>query len=240
MEHAGHRKRLIEKLEQEALREHEVLEVLLFNAVPRKNTNDIAHRLLAEFGSVPAILEAPISALKAVDGVGDSLAAYLRCIGAFAERYYAAYKDRFPFAFEEEEFLSYVRREYTYLDTEVLDCFLLNHRGRILQRKRFSVNAQDFSSIEPEELTELLTSRGVCGVVFVHNHPNASSAPSACDDDMTKKCQWICTFHNVLLCEHVICGEEGIYSYYREGKLLASSQTSSILQMLREGNYGKK
>lgn len=240
MEHAGHRKRLIEKLERGVLQEHEVLETLLFNAVPRKNTNDIAHRLLAEFGSVPAILEAPLSALKSVDGVGDSLAAYLRCVGTFAERYYSEYKERFPLSFEEEEFLAYVRREYTYLPAEVLDCFLLNAKGRILQRKRFSVNAADFASIEPEELTELFMARGVCGVVFVHNHPKANSSPSACDDEMTRKCQWICTLHNVLLCEHIICGEEGVYSYYREGKLLISGKNGSILQLLQEGNYGKK
>ena len=80
MEHAGHRKRLIEKLEKGMLHEHEVLEALLFNAVPRKNTNDLAHRLLAEFGSVPAVLEAPISLLKKVDGVGESVAAYIKCV----------------------------------------------------------------------------------------------------------------------------------------------------------------
>jgi DNA repair protein RadC len=115
VEHAGHRKRLIQKLDLGILPEHEVLEALLFNAVPRVNTNDLAHRLLARFGSVPAVLGAPVRLLKEVDGVGESLAAYLRCIGTFCERYYAEYRNRFPQTYEQKEFLAYAYREYVYL-----------------------------------------------------------------------------------------------------------------------------
>ena len=104
MDHAGHRKRLMQKLACGALLEHEVLEALLFNAVPRKNTNDLAHKLLAEFGSVTAVLGAPMSALTKVDGVGESVAAYLRCVGTFCERYYAEYKERFPDMYDEKDF----------------------------------------------------------------------------------------------------------------------------------------
>ena len=80
MEHAGHRKRLIEKLGMGILPEHEVLEALLFNAVPRINTNDLAHRLLARFGSVPAVLGSFVGILSgsmiierifSIPGVGE-------------------------------------------------------------------------------------------------------------------------------------------------------------------------
>ncbi len=240
MEHAGHRKRMIEKLGKGLLHEHEVLEALLFNAVPRKNTNDLAHRLLAQFGSVPAILGAPIEALKQVDGVGDSLAAYLRCIGTFCSRYYAEYRERFPYVFEEEDFSAFVRREYTYLETEVLDCFLLERSGRILQRKRFSANATDFVSMQPEEMTSILSTHGVAGIVMVHNHPGAPCCPSDADNDLTKQTQWMCSFHNILLCDHIICGADGVYSYYRQGLLADISRNCSIRAILAEGNYGQK
>ena len=239
MEHAGHRKRLIAKLGMGGLPEHEVLEALLFNAVPRMNTNDLAHRLLAQFGSVPAVLGAPLQQLKEVDGVGDSLAAYLRCIGTFCERYYAEYRDRFPSVYEYEEFSAYVFREYSYLQDEVLDCFLVDRSGKILQRRRFSANAQDFATVTPEEMTAILAVRGVAGVVLVHNHPHAKSTPTQADCDMTKQMQWACSFHNLLFCDHIVCGCDGIYSFYKAGDLGGISRTCSIRQLLAEGNYGK-
>ena len=85
VEHAGHRRRMIEKLKTDSLLEHELLEVLLFNALPRRNTNDLAHKLLGEFGSVKEILSAPIEQLTKVEGVGESVAAK-----SAASRYAAA------------------------------------------------------------------------------------------------------------------------------------------------------
>jgi DNA repair protein RadC len=240
MEHAGHRKRLIQKLAGGALVEHEVLEALLFNAVPRKNTNDLAHRLLAEFGSVTAVLGAPISHLTQVDGVGESVAAYLRCVGAFCERYYAEYKERFPEMYDEKEFSNFVRQEYSYLEYEVLDAYLVEKSGRILQRRRISRGDRDSANIPPDVLTEILATRGVAGIVLVHNHPHAGSKPSQADEDLTKQTQMICSFHNLLFCDHIICGNDGAYSYYMQGKMSSISKNCSIRTLLAEGDYGEK
>ena len=229
---------MIEKLGRGVLLEHEVLEALLFNAMPRKNTNDLAHRLLAEFGSVTAILEAPLERLKSVDGVGDSVAAYLRCVGTFCVRYYAEYKERFPHVFEESDFSAFVRREYTYLETEVLDCYLIEKSGRILQRKRLAKGEREYAAIHPEAFTEILSVRGVSGIVLVHNHPNAVCEPSEADNALTKQAQVMCSFNNLLLCDHIVCGKDGAYSYYREGRLCGISRDCSIRRMLAEGNYG--
>ena len=86
--HEGHRKRMLERLEhaERSLEEHELLEILLFNAIPRKNTNELAHALLSAFGSLDALFHAGTDELKAVPGVGGSTAAYLRIIGMFLER----------------------------------------------------------------------------------------------------------------------------------------------------------
>lgn len=240
MEHSGHRKRLVEKLARGALLEHEVLETLLCNAIPRKNTNDIAHRLLAEFGSVTAVLNAPLEKLKQVNGVGDSVAAYLRCVGTFCELYYAEYKERFPDTYDEKTFSAFVRREYSYLQTEILDCFLVDNAGRILCRKRFSNYAADYTEIDPKQFSEVLSTRGIAGIVLVHNHPLGDCTPSAADDNLTKQCQCMCSFHNLLLCDHIICGKEGVFSYYHQGDLKGISKACSIKQLLAEGNYGKE
>ena len=77
--HEGHRQRMIARLEdhEESLLDHELLEILLFNAIPRKNTNEIAHALLEKFGSLSAIATAETKSIATVKGVGESTAAYL-------------------------------------------------------------------------------------------------------------------------------------------------------------------
>ena len=80
-EHEGHRKRIIQKLESGTLLDHEVLEILLFASLPRRNTNDIAHRLLQKFGSMQEVFSASQEELKKVKGIGDTTATNLRCIG---------------------------------------------------------------------------------------------------------------------------------------------------------------
>ena len=126
------------------------------------------------------------------------------------------------------------------LQDEVLDCFLVDRSGKILQRRRFSANTQDFATVKPEEMTAILAVRGVAGVVLVHNHPSARSNPTQADREMTKQIQWMCSFHNLLLCDHVVCGYDGVYSFYKAGELGGISRTCSIRQLLAEGNYGKE
>ena len=80
--HEGHRKRLLEKLKNgDSLFEHELLEILLFNAYPRKNVNPVAHALLKRFPCINEILNAEVEELTAVEGVGENVALYLKCIG---------------------------------------------------------------------------------------------------------------------------------------------------------------
>ena len=80
-EHMGHRQRLYDRLKEGKIFEHEMVELLLFNAVPRQNTNALAHRLLAKFGTVKGIFQASVEELETVEGVGRSVAGYLHLFG---------------------------------------------------------------------------------------------------------------------------------------------------------------
>ena len=104
--HEGHRLRMYEKLKNHpaALEEHELLEILLYNAVPRRNTNQLAHRLLDEFGSVRTLFEADIAALQEVEDVGPQLAGYIKCIAFFFQRYNAEKEGSMPVKYETESF----------------------------------------------------------------------------------------------------------------------------------------
>lgn len=219
MSHEGHRERIIEKLDSGALCEHEYLEILLFNAFKRCNTNDLAHRLLAEFGSIRGVFAASFEQLCRVKGIGKSAAAYLRVIGKFYNSYYATDERAFPDRFDSGEFLSFVKREYGNLSAEVMDFYLLDDDGFIFKRKRFTDGQDGEVIMDSAELTRCIVENEPAGIVLVHNHPLGKAHASEADETVTKSCQFICSCNNIMFCDHIIYAAEGVYSYYLSGEL---------------------
>ena len=224
--HDGHRDRLIQKMSQGNLCDHEYLEALLFNAVPRRNTNDLAHRLLAEFGSVYNIVNAPMERLMRVNGVGKSVASYLYCIGKMIQEYEKTDGLRLscPLRYEKSNFMFYLKQEYQNMPYEIMDVYMLNKNNELFMRKRFSIRNKDSVLLLPEELTKCIVTEEATGIIVVHNHPDGDSTPSEEDHKTTKKIQLICSLNNVLFCDHVIYSPENIYSYATSGLLKEFSQ----------------
>lgn len=235
LEHSGHRQRMYEKLREGKLLEHEKLETLLFNAVPRKNTNELAHRLLARFGTIRGLFDAEMEQLKSVDGVGESVASYLYLIGDFYKNYYEDRGEERPKRYERAEFREYVKKAYSYFEDEVLDFYLLDRNGNICLKRRFTEKGESNRSVEfsPEAFTTMLVEEKPAGIVAVHNHPTGKAEPSAADEDATAKCQMACSFHNVLFCDHLIFGNGEVYSYYDSGKMREISKECSVEQVLK-------
>lgn len=227
-DHSGHRKRIIAKLDRNVLLEHELLEIFLFNAIPRRNTNDIAHRLLNRFKSIRGVFEASVSELKTVEGVGENVAAYLVTAGAFFKKYYEMENMSLPEYFETNGFSEFVQKEYMRKSYEVLDFYLLDASRKIIAIKHFSKNEARSVQVSPVEVSRMFIEHKPSGVVAVHNHPFGISMPSEADDQTTVQLQMIASFHNVLFCDHFICGTDGVYSYYLNGKMQKISEKYAI------------
>lgn len=240
-EHDGHRQRIIQKLNSGMLLEHELLEVFLFNALPRVNTNDLAHRLLAEFGTIDGVFAAKMEDLEKIKGVGRSAAAYICCAGKIFSQYYdVKMADLYPQKFESKEFLPYVKKAYKNLTREVLDVYLLDEDCWIIGKRRFgSVNYFN-AEMHPEELTKLFVEFEPSGIVLVHNHPYGEAEISDTDDYTTRQIQLICSTQNILLCDHIIYAKNGLYSYYLGGKLKEIAADYSLSTMLMQGKKNKK
>jgi DNA repair protein RadC len=220
-EHSGHRHRICERLKNGGVFEHELLEILLFNAIPRRNTNDIAHRLLARFGTIGEIFNADMDELQTVAGVGESVAAYLHVVGRFYESYAEERNEGvtvLPVSFEAMEFSQFVKASYENRKTETLDFYLLDKGGKIFGLRKFS-GMKNFVEIEPESFTNMLIKDKPAGLIAVHNHPNGSAKPSKADDELTAKCVMMCSFHNILFCDHIVYGSGEVFSYYQSGQL---------------------
>lgn len=231
--HEGHRQRMLERLEsaEGSLQEHELLEILLFNAIPRKNTNELAHRLLSAFGSLRAVLGAEMAELKAVPGVGESTAAYLRIIGIFYAR--AQLKEpELPSAFSFAAFRPFLIERFEGAREEYVELYSLDGKDSVKNVRRFSSEKSFQASVDPKEISRFLVEAKPAAMVAVHNHITGPATPSREDDDFTAQLEILCSMHNVSLRDHIICSPEGVYSYFLSGKLNELSARYSIGNVL--------
>ena len=231
--HEGHRQRMLERLEsaEGSLQEHELLEILLFNAIPRKNTNELAHRLLSAFGSLRSLFRAGMSELKAVPGVGESTAAYLRIIGIFYAR--AQLKEpELPSAFSFAAFRPFLIERFEGAREEYVELYSLDGKDCVKNVRRFSSEKSFQASIDPKEISRFLVEAKPAAMVAVHNHITGPATPSREDDDFTAQLEILCSMHNVSLRDHIICSPEGVYSYFLSGKLNELSARYSIGNVL--------
>lgn len=228
--HEGHRQRIIDKLSSnERLEDHELLEILLFNAIPRKNTNDIAHNLLEAYGSLVNVLHADMDSLMNVEGIGRSTAAYLTTVGLIYTRIGERRMQEVPqLVFNFSTFRDYAEKRYRGLTVEVIDIFSIDARNRLSYNMTFSTGEPDRVAVSAAKITQILASQHPIGIVISHNHPGSSSRPSTQDDDFTKRMHLLCTLSGVKLYDHVIVGKESTYSYFIDGRLDAIRQDLDI------------
>ena len=222
---------MLERFEADAehFQDHEILEVMLYNAIPRSDTNPVAHALINSFGSLADVFRASIKELMLVNGVGKRTAEYIRCIGLCYERIKPEPKNH-PLYFNPKAFCDYLEEDYRGKSAEVLEIFCLNKHGRIFFRKEFTTGKRDEAQASPTEISELLLVRKPFTVIAAHNHPNSTRNPSCQDDVFTKQLCMLCLMHNVRLGDHVIVGRDGVYSYHAVGKLDKIVKTCKEIQ----------
>lgn len=221
--HEGHRKRIMERLDGEGgrLQDHELLEILLFGAQPRKNTNPVAHALIDAFGSLSGVFSAPVEQLVTVEGVGVSTARYIRCVGLLFERVKPREEDsqQMPSAYSLHAFVQYLAERYRSLSVEVFELFCTDSRGNVKAVKKFTSYDSGKANVPAEEVSRFLAAHRPDGLVVAHNHPDCTCKPSAQDDKFTVQLQMCCMMNNVCLRDHVITGADGTYSYFLVGRL---------------------
>ena len=227
--HEGHRRRLLEKLKSgDNLFEHEILEILLFNAYPRKNVNPVAHALLSRFPSINEVLHADTDELCTVEGVGENVALYLKCIGQCLDLGNRC--EGFAVIKNIAQFKDFVCARLNGRSTEALEFYLMDKNGKV--RRIFSFSDDDAGKVEvrPDEITKLISVHKPYGVYMAHNHINCPSRPSASDDDITAKVILICNLNNVRFYDHCIYSDsDGVYSYFLTDRL----------EEIKRGNGGR-
>lgn len=219
--HSGHRQRLRERLLKypDSLTDCELMEVMLFLSIPRKNTNGIAHNLFSFFGDFSKLLSANETQLKYIDGIGDSSALLIKLIAEIKKRAVLAEEKAKPvrtFFDYQEEVRNYFNKQL-YVEETALFMYDKNHNS--IGTETFTSYELTAVNIAIDSLIELLLSYRPAYIMIAHNHVVGSCSPSQEDLDFTNLVNFLAMIHNVKLLDHVIYTKDKLYSFYMEGKI---------------------
>jgi len=215
--HEGHRKRLTGKIKNsDEPYEHELLEVLLFNACPRRNVNAEAHRLIDKFGSIAGVLQADIAELKEVEGVGESMAQYLSCLGKCLQK--ASGCGSFAVVRSTEEFRRFLSTRFFQAETDALETYCLDKDGRIRRICRLSDGKR--GEVGADEILKLNSVYKPYGVFAAYYRAEGGCEPDAEDDKFVRMLHSACSVGGVRLYDYcIVSKDEGVFSYYVTDRL---------------------
>ncbi len=222
--HKDHRKRMREKFMQdgiESFQPHEVLEMLLFYSYRQRNTNEIAHRLLDRFGSLPAVFEADIKSLTEVPDVGENTAVFLKLL-ACVQRYYmkekySKEKGKKVTPDNVAEILEPLFCGYT---EEVMYMISLDANCEMISLDIIGKGTVNCTTLYTREVVKKAIETKAVFVILAHNHPNGNLAPSESDKIATLELNDAFNFIHVKLLDHIIVARGDYISLARDYKLL--------------------
>lgn len=208
--HKGHRERMLEKFDQtdfDGIPDHEVLEMLLFYVVPQRNTNDIAHTLLDDFGSLKNVLSAPPERLMRVKHIGPAAARYLSMWGKTFNR---IRKDagKPPKKLTRTTLKPYLTELFKDEVREAFYVICLDSNGVILGKRRLSEGSFECVDIDPSKAVRAALDYGSPQVVFAHNHPSGICVASDGDIQATRVLDKAMRFMGIHMRDHIIYTED--------------------------------
>ena len=216
----GHRDRLRGKLIKRgatALDDYELLEALLFAFIPRRDVKPIAKALLKRFGSLSAVLAADAEALIKVNGVGETVAAYIKAtqeIGYRASREEIAAR---PVISSWAALLAYVRQQLQHETREQFRVLFLDKKNQLIADEMLGHGTVDHAPVYPREIARRALELSASALILVHNHPSGDPTPSRADIDITREIIDALAPLEIIVHDHLIAAKNGVTSFKSEG-----------------------
>ena len=211
-DHAGHRQRLRDRFRKggaESLPDYELLELILFRALPRRDTKPLAKRLIARFGSFAEVVNAPDARLKEVKDVGDAVVTELKLIRAAALRLMRSQVVERSALSSWQQVLDYLRAAQGYEQREQFRVLFLDKRNRLIADEVQQEGTVDHTPVYVREVVKRALELSATAIVLVHNHPSGDPTPSRVDIDMTKQIAAAAQSLGITVHDHIIVGREG-------------------------------
>lgn len=208
----GHRERLRAKFREageKALADYELLELILFRALSRRDTKPVAKALIARFGSFAEVLAAPGQLLKEIDGIGSAAVTEIKIVEAAIRRMTAGKVRNRQVLGSWSDVLDYCRAAMAFADKEQFRILFLDKRNALIADELQQSGTVDHTPVYPREVVKRALELSASALILVHNHPSGDPTPSRADIDMTRRIVDIAAPLGVALHDHVIVGKDG-------------------------------
>ncbi len=208
----GHRERLRERFREagaDAVSDYELLELLLFRVLPRRDVKPLAKSLLEHFGSFAEVISAPEVRLAEVKGLGDAGITELKIVQAAASRLLRGEVKRRPVLSSWSTVLDYCRTAQAFADREQFRVLFLDKRNQLIADELQQVGTIDHTPVYPREVVKRALELSATAIILVHNHPSGDPTPSRADIQMTQQIIAVAQPLGIGVHDHIIVGKEG-------------------------------
>lgn len=215
-----HRARLRDRFMQggaAAMPDYELLELILFRAVPRQDMKPLANRLLQHFGDFNRVISATPQRLQGVPGVGPAVVTELKIVEAAAQRLARARVMNRPVLSGWQALLDYCHTTMSHAETEQFRVLFLDRKNNLIADEEQARGTVDHVPVYPREIMRRALELNASAVILVHNHPSGDPTPSDADISMTHRILQAAESLSICLHDHIIIGKSREISFRAEG-----------------------
>lgn len=219
---SDHRKRLRARFQTggaEAIPDYELLELVLFRALPRQDVKPLARRLLEQFGDFNRVLSAAPERLRDLHGVGEAVIVELKIVEAAAQRLARAKVLNQNAISSWDALLDYCHTQMAHRDTEQFRVLYLDRKNVLIADEAQAKGTVDHVPVYPREIVKRALELNASAIILVHNHPSGDPTPSASDIDMTAQVDAACAALSLTLHDHLVIGKSREVSFRAQGYL---------------------
>ncbi|MBX2833507.1 MAG: DNA repair protein RadC [Micavibrio sp.] len=213
--YTGHRERLRQRFlaNQDSLQDYELVELLLCMAIPRRDVKPLAKELIAKFGSLPQLMNAPVTELVKIKGVSENTAAAIKLVTATAHRMMKREVMNRPILNSWTRLMDYCTSSMAHETKEHFRILFLNKKNELIADEIQGSGTVDHTPAYPREIMKRALELGATALILMHNHPSGDPKPSQADIDMTRHIIRAGEPFNITVHDHVIISKNGYSSF---------------------------
>ncbi len=235
--HTGHRLRIRERARKESLRnftEHQILEYLLSFVVARKDTNDLAHILINEFGSLSNVLDAKYEHLIKTKGISEVSATFLSTLPQILDYYHKVKFGSKIIISNPQQTLNFIIPILSRVGNEHLIVVMLDNNNKLLHYEVFTMGESDKIKVKLSDVQSAVSKCNATKVILAHNHPTGRFSPSTADTIFTRSVFMCLSLLGIELLDHYIIQPDGSYYSFRQyGEL--DNVKGNLGKLIQEG-----
>ena len=197
----------------DAISDYELLELVLFRAIPQRDVKPLAKELIAKFGSFGEVVAAPRNRLKEVKGIGEAVVDELKIVHAAANRMTRGQAQKRTVLSSWSSVIDYCRTAMAYEDKEQFRLLFLDKRNQLIADEVQQVGTVDHTPVYPREVVKRALELSATALILVHNHPSGDPTPSRADIQMTQAIIDVAKPLGISVHDHIIVGKEGHASF---------------------------